>query len=103
MDLLRRILRPRKPTPQDREAEAARLDARRRHLRGRMSETSTRIRRAWTEYRTWNGEEAGKKKLKQEIKHLEARRKAMVKEMLRLQSEMKKLGYDAAAGRVDPS
>lgn len=86
---------------EEKRREGERLDAKRRHLRGKMSRNQGEIRRAWTRYRTWMGEPAGKKVLRGEIKHLEAHRKALVKEMLRLQADMKRLGYEAKAGDVE--
>lgn len=103
MGLLSWILKPRHMTADDKRREGERLDAKRRHLRGKMSKTSGEIQRSWTSYRTWRGDEAGKKRLRARIRELEAGRKEMVKEMLRLQSEMKKLGYEAAAGAVELS
>lgn len=102
MDLLRWLLKPHHATDEERKREAEKLDAKRRHLRGKMSRTTGEIQRAWTQYRTWRDETdvAGKKKLRAKIRELEAHRKAMVKEMLKLQAEMKKLGFDAAAGEV---
>ena len=97
------LLKPRQMTAEDKAKEAAKLDAKRKHLRGKMSKTTGEIQRSWTAFRTWRGDEAGKKKLRAHIRELEARRKMMVKEMLKLQSEMKELGYDAAAGQVDVS
>lgn len=103
MSLLSWLIRPGNMTEEDRAKEGARLDAKRRHLRGKMSRTQGEIRRSWTSYRTWRGEDAGKRKLKAHIRALEAERKAQVKEMLALQSRMKKLGFDAAAGEVEVS
>lgn len=103
MSFLQRLLRPRRMTDEDRERQFSKLDGRRKSLRAKISEDSTRIRRAWTQFRTWQGDAAGKKRIKQEIKELEARRKQHVKEMLKVQSEMKKLGVQAAAGAVDTS
>lgn len=103
MSFLQRLLRPRRMTDEDRERQFQKLEARRKNLRAKISEDSTRIRRAWTRFRTWQGEAAGKKHVKQEIKALEARRKQHVKEMLKVQSAMKKLGVQAAAGAVDVS
>lgn len=101
MSLLSWFLRPHKLSDEERADAGARLDAKRRHLRGKMSRTQGEIRRSWTSYRTWRGDEAGKRKLKAHIRALEAERKEQVKEMLRLQSEMKKVGYDAVAGEVE--
>ena len=103
MGLLQWLLKPHHMTDDDKRREATKLDAKRRHLRGKMSKTSGEIQRSWTAYRTWRGDETGKKKLRVHIRELEARRKAMVKEMLKLQGEMKKLGFDAAAGAVEAS
>lgn len=103
MGLLRWLLKPHPKTDDDKRREATRLEAKRKHLRGKMSKTSGEIQRSWTAFRTWRGDEAGKKKLRAKIRDLEARRKAMVKEMLKLQADMKKLGFDAAAGAVDVS
>lgn len=98
MGLLEWILKPRHATEEERKRASERLDAKRRHLRGRMSKATGDIQRAWTQYRTWRDDEdvAGKKKLRTKIRELEGRRKAMVKEMLKLQAEMKKLGHDEA-------
>lgn len=87
-------------TDEERQRESERLDAKRRHLRGKLSKTTGEIQRAWTQYRTWRDQDdvAGKKKLRAKIRELEGRRKAMVKEMLALQAEMKKLGSEAGAG-----
>ena len=89
-------------TDDERKREAEKLDAKRRHLRGKMSKITGEIQRAWTQYRTWRDQEdaAGKRKLRAKIRELEGRRKAMVKEMLKLQTRMKDLGYKAAAGEV---
>lgn len=105
MGLFAWLLKPHHMTDDERKREAERLDAKRRHLRGKMSKTTGEIQRAWTRYRTWRdeGDAAGKKKLRGKIRELEGRRKAMVKEMLKLQAEMKKHGYDAAAGAVEVS
>lgn len=103
MGLLSWLLKPHKMTDEEKRRKAERLDAKRRHLRGKISKATGEIQRAWTSYRTWRGDDAGKKKLRGEIRVLEGRRKAMVKEMLEIQAEMKKLGYDAAAGRVELS
>lgn len=100
MGLFDWLLKPHRMTDEEKQREGQRLDARRRHLRGKMSRVSGEIRRAWTTYRTWRGDEAGKKQLRAEIRVLEAQRKRMVKDMLALQAEMKKLGYEAAAGEV---
>ena len=97
------LLKPRQMTAEDKAKAAERLDGKRKHLRGKISKTTGEIQRAWTQYRTWRGEEADKKKLRARIRELEARRKMLVEEMLKLQSEMKKLGYDAAAGHVEMS
>lgn len=101
MEFLRRIFRPRQATDEERARQGARLDAKRRHLRGKLARNQSELRGKWTAYRTWRGEAPGKKKVRAEIKHLEAERKDIVKQMLRLQSEMKSLGYEAAAGHVD--
>ena len=100
MSLFERLFRPRRTTDEDRQAEAQKLESRRKHLRARISEDSTKIRRAWTDFRLGK-DPAERKKLRAEIKVLEARRKAHVKEMLKVQSRMKKLGFAAAAGYVD--
>lgn len=103
MEFLRRLLRPHKLTEEERARQGAKLDAKRRHLRGKMSQKSGEIRRAWTEYRTWRGDAAGKKQLRARIRVLEAERKAITKAMLKLQSEMKRLGFQTAAGYVEVS
>lgn len=103
MGLIQWLLKPRPTTDEDRRREAERLEAKRKHLRGKLSRTSGEIQRSWTAYRTWRGDESGKKKLRIHIRELEGRRKAMTKEMLKLQTEMKKLGFEAAAGAVDLS
>lgn len=103
MGLLQWLMKPRRMTDEDKRREVERLDAKRRHLRGRMSKTSSEIQRSWTALRTWRGDGGGKKKLRAHIRELEGRRKAMVKEMLKLQTEMKKLGVQPAAGAVDLS
>lgn len=105
MGLLQWLFTSRDMTDDDKRREVERLDAKRRHLRGKMSKTSGEIQRSWTAYRTWRDEKdtAGKKKLRAHIRSLEAHRKTMVKEMLKLQSEMKKLGVQPAAGAVDVS
>lgn len=103
MGLLEWLLKPHAKTDDDKQREAARLESRRKHLRGKISKTSGEIQRSWTAFRTWRGDEAGKKKLRSHIRELEARRKMHVKEMLKLQTEMKKLGFEAAAGTVDVS
>lgn len=105
MGLLQRLFKSKHMTDDDKRREAERLDAKRRHLRGKMSKTSGEIQRSWTTYRTWRDEKDadGKKKLRAHIRVLEGRRKAMVKEMLKLQTEMKKLGVQPAAGSVDMS
>ena len=101
MGLLDILLRPRKLTDDERRRAGEKLDAKRRHLRGKLARNQGEIRGAWTKYRTWRGEPSGRKVVKARIKHLEAERKRMVKEMLKLQGEMKKLGYEAAAGHVE--
>lgn len=103
MGLMEWLFKPHHKSDAEKEREAVRLEAKRKHLRGKMSKTSGEIRRSWTAYRTWRGDETGKKKLRSHIRELEARRKLLVKEMLKLQSEMKKLGFEAAAGAVDVS
>lgn len=101
MSWLARLFGDRPLDAETRRREGERLDAKRRHLRGKMARNQGEIRRAWTRYRTWTGEAAGKRSLRAEIRHLEALRKDMVKEMLKLQSEMKRLGYEAKAGHVE--
>lgn len=101
MGLLQRLLGRAPTTDSEKDAELARLDARRRHLRGKLSQTSTKIRHAWSEFRTWRGDEKGKKAVKLRIKHLEAERKALVKEMMKVQARMTKLGAKAKAGHVE--
>lgn len=103
MGLLSWILKPRAMSDDDKRREIEKLDAQRRHLRGKMSRLSGEIQRSWTAYRTWRGEEAGKRRLRARIRHLEAERKMHVKQMLKLQAQMKKLGVGAAAGHVDLS
>jgi hypothetical protein len=90
-------------TEDEKRRESEKLDAKRRHLRGKMSKATGEIQRAWTTYRTWRGDDAGKKKQRAHIRELEGRRKEMVKEMLKLQNEMKKLGFATAAGAVEIS
>lgn len=103
MSFLARLLGAPKLTDDEKQEKVARLGSKRKHLRGKMAQTTSEIRRGWTEYRTWRGDDAGKKKLRARIKHLEAERKSQRKEMLALMGEMKKLGFDAAAGHVDLS
>lgn len=100
MGLLQWFLKPHHMTDDERQRAGERLDARRRHLRGKMSKLTSEIQRSWTTYRTWRGDEASKKQLRADIRVLEAKRKRLVKEMLSVQSEMKKLGYQSAAGDV---
>lgn len=101
MGLLDRLFRPHKLSPEEKQREGEKLDAKRKHLRGKLARNQGEVRAAWTKYRTWRGDASGKKSLKAKIRHLEGERKAMVKEMLKLQAEMKKLGYEAAAGHVE--
>lgn len=103
MSLIARLFRRTELTPEEKARRGERLDAKRRHLRGKMSKVQGELRALWTKYRTWRGDAAGKKAVKAKIKHLEAERKILVKEMLKLQSEMKKLGYQGAAGFVEMS
>lgn len=103
MSLLARLFTRSELTPEQKEKQGERLDAKRRHTRGKMSRVQGELRASWTKYRTWRGEPEGKKALKAKIKHLEAERKMLVKEMLKLQDEMKKLGFKGAAGHVDMS
>lgn len=79
--------------------EGERLDGKRRHLRGKLSQNQGLIRRLWTAYRTGPAED--KPALKAKIRRAEAERKALVKEMLALEAQMKKLGYQRKAGYVD--
>jgi hypothetical protein len=101
MGILQWLLKPHRMTDEERRKKGEKLDAQRRHLRGKISKTTGEIQRAWTAYRTWRGDEAGKKGQRARIRELEAERKMLVKRMLKLQAEMKKLGYEAAAGHVD--
>lgn len=103
MNLLQRILRPKPIDAAARAREGERLNAKRRHLRGKLARNQGELRRMWTEFRTWRGDSAGKKALREKIKHVEAERKEMVRQMMKLHAEMKKVGYDAAAGHVDIS
>lgn len=103
MQFFQNLFRPVPLTSAEKQRRGAQLDAKRKHLRGQMSQTTGEIRRAWTSYRTWRGTDADKKKLRSRIKHLEAVRKQQTKEMVKLAAEMKKLGYQAAAGYVEIS
>lgn len=99
MSLLDRLLGRKVVDPTAREREGSRLDAKRRHLRGKMSKTQSELRRAWTRFRN-EKEPEEKKRLRGEIKRLEAERKTQRKEMMRIASEMKQLGFEAKAGYV---
>lgn len=101
MGLLDWMFKPHHLNSEEKQRQGERLDAKRRHLRGKMSKLTGEIQRSWTQYRTWRGDDAGKKKLRAEIRVLEAKRKQMVKEMLKLQTDMKKLGFEGAAGYVE--
>lgn len=103
MSLLARLFHRAEITPEEKAKQGERLNAKRRHVRGKMSKVQGELRNSWTKYRTWRGDANGKKGVKAKIKHLEAERKLLVKEMLRIQDEMKKLGYKGAAGQVDMS
>jgi len=81
-----------------RERELARLDAKRRHLRGKTSQLSTKIRRAWTDYRNWSGDAKGKKSLRVQIKRLEAERKELSRQMGVLQARLERLGAQVRNG-----
>jgi hypothetical protein len=103
MSFLARLFGRTQLTDDEKQKRGARLEAKRKHLRGKMAQTTGEIRRSWTDYRTWRGDDAGKKRLKLKIKHLEAERKLQRKEMLKLMGEMKRLGFEAAAGWVEVS
>lgn len=86
--------------PEARERAGRKLDRERKHLRAQLAENQRALRKLWTDYRA-SDERAEKKTLKRRINHHEAERKDLVKRMLKVQTEMKKLGYQAAAGTVE--
>lgn len=102
MSLLSRLFHPRTElSPEEAQKKGERLDANRRHLRGKISKIQSELRVLWTKYRNANLDASEKKATKAKIKHLEAERKRLTKEMLKVQDEMKALGYKTAAGHVD--
>lgn len=100
MSFLSRLFGPKAPEdPVERERLATRLDGKRRHLRSKLAQNQGELKRLWTQFRLAPKDERAP--LKAKIKVCEASRKVLVKEMLALQSEMKKLGFEAKAGHVE--
>ncbi|HUR69596.1 MAG TPA: hypothetical protein VM370_10150 [Candidatus Thermoplasmatota archaeon] len=101
MSFFARLFRKSELTKEEKQKKGERLDAKRRHLRGKLSKVQGELRQLWTKYRVAKLDASEKKQVKAKIKHLEAERKALVKEMVKLQTEMKQLGFKAAAGYVE--
>ncbi|HEV8361664.1 MAG TPA: hypothetical protein VGR28_14540 [Candidatus Thermoplasmatota archaeon] len=96
---LRMFAAPRAPT-EDPDARGAKLNARRRHLRAQMADNQRVLRVLWTDYRN-TSDRRERRGLKQHIRRAEAQRKALAKDMRKLQSEMLRLGFRTVPGEVD--
>lgn len=101
MSWLRRLFRRDSGLSEEEKARRGRaLEGKRKHLRGLLSRTQNELRACWTDYRNTQ-DFAKRRNLKQRIRRLEAERRRHTKDMVRLRSEMTKLGYREKAGYVD--
>lgn len=73
------------------DEDPARVESRRRHLRGRLARNRNDLHRAWTRYRLDALPDGERKRLKADIKHLQAERKSLVKDMERVQESQRRL------------